>query len=97
FISFFLSSFCIYPYCHLPLHDALPISSCTTGPHVSASRGTERNCSTSPLRSPSSCTRKSPSLYPIVPGAPSVEIHRWPARSKARLSGHEIGETSSRV
>ena len=32
---------------------------------------------------------------PMVPGWPSVEIHRLPTESKARLSGQEIGETLS--
>src|SRR5688572_12631058 len=31
----------------------------------------------------------------MVLGAPSVEIQRLPAESKATLSGHDMGETSS--
>ncbi|CPU67222.1 Uncharacterised protein [Mycobacteroides abscessus] len=67
----------------------------TTGPHVSAPRGTERNCSTRPRSRPSSVTLNRPSHFWIVLGWPSVEIHRSPSASNARLSGHEIGETLS--
>ena len=74
---------------------AVRSSSRMTGPQVSASRGTERNCSTRPRASPSRVTRKRPSFLPIPPGWPSVEIHRLPTESKARLSGQEIGETCS--
>ena len=73
----------------------MPSASRITGPHVSAWRGTERNCWTRPRSGPSSGTLKSPSFLRIVEGAPSVEIQRFPSESNATLSGHEIGETCS--
>ena len=65
--------------------------SVTTGPQVSAPMGTVRNCFTSPRFGPSSATANSPSLESSA--LPSVEIHRLPWLSKARLSGQEIGLT----
>ncbi len=70
-----------------------PSSLSMIGPQVSAPVGTARNCSTLPRSGPSAATRCRASLRPMVPGWPSVEIHRFPAPSKATLSGQEIGET----
>ncbi|SLH95913.1 Uncharacterised protein [Mycobacteroides abscessus subsp. abscessus] len=65
----------------------------TIGPQVSAPRGTVRNCLVSPRAAPSSTTENRPSLD--FSALPSVEIHRLPYWSKARLSGQEIGLTLS--
>src|SRR5690606_8162652 len=40
-------------------------------------------------------TLNRPSHFRIVDGAPSVEIHRFPSASNARLSGQEMGDTLS--
>src|SRR5690606_7080431 len=64
-----------------------------TGPQVSAPLGTVRNCFSSPRRLPLVATPNSPSWEPRA--LPSVEIHRLPWSSKARLSGQEIGLTAS--
>src|SRR5256885_6932247 len=65
--------------------------SVTTGPHVSAPTGTERNCLTWPRSGPVTGTENRPSFAPSV--LPSVATHRLPCRSKATLSGQEIGLT----
>src|SRR5699024_6471252 len=66
-------------------------SSVTIGPQVSAATGTVRKQRVSPRFSPFSPTAYRPSL--LSRALPSVEIHRLPWESKARLSGQEIGET----
>ena len=65
----------------------------TIGPQVSASAGIVMKHLSSPRLSPVVVTAYRPSWEPKA--LPSVEIHRLPWASKARLSGHEIGETFS--
>ena len=78
----------------LTIQNPVPGEYTVIGHLYSAPAGTERNCWTRPFSGPWVGMRNIPSAAPMVPGAPSVEIHRWSSwSSKHTLSGQLIGET----